>query len=125
MRLVVIAGPASSGKHRLARHMCAEQGLLLLSRDATRQMVVTPIPEWLVTYAVADLAKALIERGANVCVVGFNMEDWDHKLWAEVAQATGAELEWMDTRDPAIQRMVPPIPGEIEHANGVPLAVPG
>lgn len=110
MRLVVIAGPANSGKLPLAKRLMAEDpSLVLVHRDALRDALVTRVDEWVITLAMASLADALLANGQSVIVCAWNLEPEDRELWLEVAEKSRVELEWLDVTDPWVAALIPPL----------------
>lgn len=108
MRFIVVAGPPNSGKHPLAGRLAAEHGLVLISRDYLRvAMRLTDEPQ--MTLAMADLARGLLKRGQGCVVCAWNLEPEDRALWEAVAKETGTQLEWLDTREPDVAALIPPI----------------
>lgn len=76
-----------------------------------RQALITPVDEWVLTLCTAAAARPLLQSGHNVVAVGWNMEPDDRTLWERVSAETGAEMTWLDTRDPRVHKMIPPIEG--------------
>lgn len=110
--LVVIAGPANSGKMPLAQELLsATPQPVLLHRDLVRQALVTPVDEWVLTLCTAAAARPLLQSGHNVVAVGWNMEPADRELWESVSEETDSEFIWLDTRDPKVHQMIPPLEG--------------
>jgi hypothetical protein len=109
-RLVVISGPAESGKFPLAKSLCAnDSNLLLVHRDHIREGLSNPVPEGTITLLMGEVAKWLINHGFSVCACAWNLEHFDHIMWDEVAAETGAKLEWLDVREPEVAARIPPM----------------
>lgn len=106
--LIVVAGPPNSGKHPLALDLAAKQNLIVISRDRLRDATGLR-DEGLMTRAMADLASRVLAGGYGVVVCAWNMEPSDRQLWEQVARDASVKLEWLDTREPDVQAMVPPM----------------
>lgn len=99
-RLVVIAGPANSGKYPLAQKLCAaDPSLLLVHRDTIRSGLVNKTNEGQITHLMGVMAEKLLGWGYSVCACAWNLEHSDHIMWDEVAAQSGVKLEWIDVRD--------------------------
>jgi predicted kinase len=110
VRLVVIAGGFQSGKMPLARRLMGEDaGLVLVHRDTIRDALVTPVDEWIITLLMGDMVARLLKEGHSVIVCAWNMEPEDLALWEQTASWAGVALEWMDTRTPEVQALIPPL----------------
>lgn len=110
LRLVVICGPANSGKLPLAKRMMADDPrLVLVHRDSLRDALVTPVDEWVITLAMRDIARQLMVNGYPVLVCAWNLDPEDKELWAELADIAGLDMEWLDVRDPMIAALIPPL----------------
>lgn len=105
---IVVAGPPNSGKHPLACDLAAKRGLIVVSRDYLRTATGLR-DEGLMTLSMADLASGLLKRGQGVVVCAWNMESSDRRLWGDIAAEAGVKMQWLDTREPDVQAMVPPI----------------
>lgn len=111
-RLVVIAGPPDSGKMPLARALAGrDRELLLVHRDQFRSALLNPIHETDLTLALVEMVEALLRLGCSVLAVSQNLHPDDRERWSEVAAERGAELRWLDTRDPAVHPLIPPLDG--------------
>jgi predicted kinase len=108
-RLVIIAGPSGSGKHRLARHLCQRDGLLLVSRDAVRDAIFNSIDEWEITLVMEAVARKLLRFGHSVVIAAWNLDAMDHDLWSDLASTTGVDMEWLDVREPEVAALIPPM----------------
>lgn len=91
--------------------MLARDGQLLLHRDLIRAGLDNPIEEGTLTLLLADMARSLLERDCNVLAVAQNLHADDRALWQDVAAEGRAELSWLDTRDPAVHPLIPPLEG--------------
>jgi hypothetical protein len=109
-RLVVISGPANSGKMPLARRLCVnDPRLLLVHRDHIREGLINEVAEGTITHLMAEMAKRLLNWDYSVCACAWNLEHTDHLIWDEVALETGATLEWLDVREPDVAALIPPM----------------
>lgn len=86
-RLVVISGPANSGKMPLARKLLAEdKSLICVHRDDFRRIFVNPVNEGHITESMACTAVSLLNtRKYSVIVVAWNLEPEDRELWENIA----------------------------------------
>jgi predicted kinase len=107
-RLVVISGPANSGKMPLAKRLMAEDpGLICVHRDYLRTSFVNQVDEWHITALMADLARGILRMGLSPIAVAWNMEPVDRELWADVASEAQVRMEWLDVREPHVAAMIP------------------
>ena len=110
VRLVVIAGPANTGKLPLARKLCADDpGLLLIHRDHIREGLRNPLDEWEITLLMHAMSKYLLAHGHSICICAWNLELSDNLLWHALAGEAGAEMQWLDVRRPTVREMIPPM----------------
>ena len=108
--VVVIAGPANSGKMPLARKLLAENAyLVLVHRDHLRTSFEAQVDEWDITLLMAALARGILKIGRSPLIVAWNLEHADRKLWTEIALHFDVDLIWHDTRDPNVAAMIPPM----------------
>jgi predicted kinase len=116
-RIVVVAGPASSGKMPLARRLLAgDPTLVLVHRDHLRTSFEnSALDEWQITLLMSDVAEGILHLQLSPLVVAWNMHPADKKLWTTMANAYDAPLEWLDVREPHVAAMIPPLP---VHADG-------
>lgn len=112
-RLVVISGPANSGKLPLAKALMEKNPeLVLVHRDALRDAIVTKVDEWTVTQAMGALTGVLLNAGHPVVVCAWNLEPQDRDLWVRISGSYAeAPLEWLDTRKPEVHARIPPLEG--------------
>lgn len=111
-RLVVIAGPACSGKLPLAKTLMEKDpSLVLVHRDALRDAIVTKVDEWTITEAMGVLAAVLLQAGHAVVACAWNLEPEDKALWQRIAARCRAPLVWLDTRRPEVHALIPPLEG--------------
>lgn len=109
-RLVVVAGPANSGKMPLARRLMSEDpSLVMVHRDTIRASLITLDDESLITRLMGHIASDLLDAGHSVIVCAWNMEKSDEHLWTNIARNAGVALEWMDVRCPEISALIPPL----------------
>jgi predicted kinase len=115
VRLIVIAGPACSGKMPLARALMEQDpSLVLVHRDALRDAFVARFDEWILTVVMADIVDRLLLYGQNVITVSWNLTRDDRRLWKSIAKKyhyDRLELEWLDTRTPEAHALIPPLEG--------------
>jgi hypothetical protein len=112
-RLVVVAGPANSGKMPLAKKLLqAEPDLVCVHRDYLRDSFINQLDEWHITVLMADLAAGILRLQRSPIVVAWNMEPSDRELFGNVAADAGVRLEWLDVREPWVASMIPPMEGE-------------
>lgn len=110
LRFVIIAGPAQSGKMPLARRLMSEDpSLVMVHRDTIRDSLITKIGEWQITEIMGDMAIRLLRQGNSVIVCAWNMELSDRALWTMIANMYGLEMEWLDTREPEVAALIPPM----------------
>lgn len=110
MRLVVIAGPANSGKMPLARKLMQDdETLALVHRDDLRTVLGTQIDEWHITLLMAALTRSLLSFGRDVVVCAWNMDISDWHLWQGIATEFSAKMEWLDVRKPEVAALIPPL----------------
>jgi predicted kinase len=111
-RLVVIAGPANSGKMPLAQTLVGkDRNLLMVHRDQIRSSLANPIHETDLTLALVEMVNALLALGLDVVTVAQNLHPDDQERWRDLADKRGAELQWLDTREPDVYGMIPPLEG--------------
>lgn len=108
--LIVVAGLERSGKMPLAR-LLASQGpdRFIVSRDSLRSAVETPIPEQALTLLARHVAQFFLIYDWIPIVVGWNLERWDRVVFEGLAAEQMADLRWLDTREPSVAAMVPPL----------------
>jgi hypothetical protein len=110
--LTVISGPANSGKMPLALALLkARSAALLIHRDRIREVVVHAIDEPHLTCLMADMTACLLRFGHDVIAVAQNLFDSDQQLWERISNDACADLQWFDTRDPAVHVLIPPLEG--------------
>lgn len=99
-RLVVLAGPANTGKTALANAFLHDDPfLVLVSRDDLREAVRwNGRDEGLLTWLMADVARFLLHHGIGVVVKAQNLEQIDRDIWLALAVETRARLTWVDSR---------------------------
>ena len=116
-RLVVVAGPANSGKMPLARRLMSEDAsLVMVHRDTIRASLITLDDENLITRLMGRLASDLLEAGHSVICCAWNMEPADADLWNGLAESAGIKAEWFDVRRPEIAALIPPLEGWMPEA---------
>jgi len=109
-RLVVIAGPANSGKMPLARRLLTEDpDLVLVHRDHLRASFEAKLDEWDITLLMADLVEGILGLGRSPVVAAWNLDPADKELWEATAKAHLVKLEWMDVREPKVAALIPPL----------------
>jgi len=109
-RLIVISGPANTGKMPLARKLMADSPeLALVHRDDIRRDLGTVLDEGLITHLMGDLARRLLEANHPVVVCAWNLQKMDHDLWFAIARETEAPIVWLDVRAPEAAAMIPPL----------------
>lgn len=109
-RLVIVAGPACSGKMPLARSlMQKDDDLVLVHRDFLRASFESKIDEAYITLLMGDLARGILRLGRSPIVVAWNLEQFDRDLWGEISDDFLVPLEWLDTREPKVAAMIPPM----------------
>jgi predicted kinase len=110
VRLVIVAGPANSGKMPLARRLIADDpSLALVHRDDLRSALAAKLDEWHITLLMASLVRQLLSLGHNVIVCAWNLERADWNLWLGLATEHSAEMEWLDVREPDVAALIPPM----------------
>lgn len=109
-RLVVVAGPANTGKMPLARRLMSEDpSLALVHRDDLRRDLSAKLYEWHITLVMAAIVRCLLSLGGNVIVCAWNMEPEDRMVWDGLAAEHSAGLEWFDVRQPEVAALIPPL----------------
>lgn len=109
-RLVIIAGPANTGKMPLARRFLAEdKDLILVHRDYLRDSFVNKLDEWYITLLMGDLARGILRLIRSPLIVAWNIEDVDRALWTSIHQEFNVPLEWYDVRESAVAALIPPM----------------
>jgi predicted kinase len=109
-RLIVISGPANTGKMPLARKLMADAPeLALVHRDDIRRDLAATIDEGIITHVMGDMTRRLLKSGHPVVVCAWNMDKMDHDLWFDVARDAEAPLVWLDVRAPEVAAMIPPL----------------
>lgn len=108
--LIVIAGPANSGKFPLAKKLLAEDSnRLLVHRDSIRDAIVNSMDEWAVSLLMEAMTARLLDMQKSVVVCAWNLEPTDAAMWKAVAAMYDVPIRWLDTRQPAVQAMIPPL----------------
>lgn len=110
-RLVVIAGPANTGKMPLARRLMEDDArLVLVHRDLVRAaMPGVSVSEGHITQVMGAMARTLLWQGYSVVAVAWNLEPEDVFLWTAVAADSRLSPEWLDVRRPEVAAMIPPL----------------
>lgn len=109
-KLVVISGPANTGKMPLARRLAAENPeLKIVHRDDLRRMFLNPVDEAVISWAMYDLARRLLHCGHSPLIVAWNLERIDRMMWRRLSMSEDVPLEWMDIREPAVAALIPPM----------------
>ena len=110
-KLVVIAGPANSGKMPLARKLAAENPeYKIVHRDDLRAMFVNEVSEDQITWNMRGIASDLLSHGHTPLIVAWNLEPSDRRMWEGLAAGRMAELVWLDVREPEVAALIPPMP---------------
>jgi ribose 1,5-bisphosphokinase PhnN len=110
MRLVVVAGPACSGKMPLARKlMNADADLILVHRDFLRASFESRVDEGHITLLMGELVRGTFRIGRSAIVVAWNLEQFDIDLWTSIAAEFDVPMEWLDVRLPDVAAMIPQI----------------
>lgn len=108
MRIVVVAGPACSGKMPLARVlMRLDSDLVLVHRDFLRASFESKIDEGDITVLMGDLARGILRIGRSPIIVAWNLERFDVDLWTSIAVESNVTMEWLDVREPDVAAMIP------------------
>ncbi|HEV7255739.1 MAG TPA: AAA family ATPase [Mesorhizobium sp.] len=109
-RLIVISGPANTGKMPLARKLMADAPeLALVHRDDIRRDLCATVDEGVVTHLMGEMARLLLGVGYPVIVCAWNLQKSDHDLWFEIARDTDAPIVWLDVRAREVAAMIPPL----------------
>ena len=96
-KLVVIAGPAGTGKlARMYEVAAPDPDMRLLHRDQVRVLFGRAISEGDLTQVMQAMVMVLLENGYNVVTVGQNLHEGDTHMWNEVAYLTKAQITWME-----------------------------
>jgi predicted kinase len=108
--LVVIAGPANSGKLPLAKHLLKKNpDLLLVHRDTIRESLVNQLDEALISWLMYSMADYLLSAGRSVVICAWNLEQFDRDLWLGLSVKREARLIWLDTREEEVKKLIPPV----------------
>lgn len=109
-RLVVIAGPACSGKMPLARSLMQQDSdLVLVHRDNLRASLEAKVDEAHITLLMGELARGILRLGRSPIIVAWNLEQFDLDLWSSIAGKCRVPMMWLDVRWPDVAAMIPPI----------------
>lgn len=109
-KVVVISGPANTGKMPLARKLAADHSeYKIVHRDDLRRMFVNEVGEGVITLAMYEVAKELLRNGHTPLLVAWNLEPVDRRLWADLADGHEVRLEWLDITRPEVAAMIPPM----------------
>lgn len=107
-KLIAIAGPPNSGKMPLAKVlMKKDPSLILVHRDQVRSLF--PIDENKLTILMGWIARSLLTQEHNVIFVGQNLLKEDRVRLALIGM--DYEFKLMDTRDPEVHKLIPPLEG--------------
>lgn len=110
MKLMVIAGPANSGKMPLARKLLElNPAMVMVHRDPLRAMLTNERDEAFLTLLMVDIVQALLRAGRDVLQVSQNLHPDDYKRWEACAVAYKADFWWLDTTHHAVREMIPPM----------------
>lgn len=108
-RLIVISGPANTGKMPLARELQRiDQNLCIVHRDDIRAMLNAPCDEWNITLMMGDITGRLLAAKKPAIVCAWNLEKEDMLLWMETAHKYSVPLVWLDVRASEVKAMIPP-----------------
>jgi hypothetical protein len=110
--LIVISGPANSGKYPQAKTLLSEDpDRVLVHRDTIRAALCATMDEWEITLIMRAIAIRLLhfEHEYSPVVCAWNHLPDDRQLWDQLAAATHVPLRWLDTRNPDVQAMIPPL----------------
>lgn len=111
--LLVISGPANSGKLPLAKVLLREDPLrVLVHRDPLREMFTNPVDEMHITWIMRDIAHRLLEDRYSPIICAWNLEPIDRIIWEGLRREHLIPLQWFDTRKPEVQAMIPPLQEE-------------
>lgn len=108
LQLVVIAGPANSGKMPLARKLMATEPLYLVHRDHLRASFEANRPdEWEITLLMGELVRGLLRLERSPLAVAWNLEPADQELWCDISDEFRVPLRWLDVRERDVAAMIP------------------
>lgn len=115
-RLIIISGPANSGKMPLARKLMADDpSLCLVHRDDIRNIIGGEVNEATITLLMVDMAERLISKNHSVVVCAWNLLRSDMEYWMGVCVKFSIPLVWLDVRAPEVKELIPPmVEGEVE-----------
>ena len=103
-KLIVISGPANSGKLAKAWEIAAaDPELRFLHRDQVRVLFGRLIDESHLTHVIRSVAITLLESGYGVVTAAQNLSPTDFDMWNDVAKTTGSQFEWVSTLAPAVK----------------------
>lgn len=97
-RLVVIHGPANTGKIARVWEVAAEDAAMrIVHRDTVRVSFGRLLEEAHLSEVIADMVYALLARGYSVVTVSCAMQPQDARRWRWIAAEAGADLQWVET----------------------------
>lgn len=109
-KLIVIAGPANSGKYPLAKKLLANTpNSAMVHRDTLRDSLISVKNEGHITWIMHAVALELLTQGYTPIICAWNLEQFDRNIWTSLARHMNIELTWLDTREPNVQAMIPPM----------------
>lgn len=118
-KLVVISGPANTGKMPLARKLAADHPeYKIVHRDDLRRMFINPVTEDHITVHMYFVGHCLLSDGHTPVMVAWNLEQSDRNLWEKLARVHKVPLEWLDITKPEVAAMIPPMepaPAPVQH----------
>lgn len=109
--LIVVAGPERSGKMPLARELLKEgPDRYIVHRDTIRASIEAPMDEWTITLLMRHVAQFMLIHRFTPIVVAWNHTIEDRMLFEGLAAEQSAKLFWLDTREPSVRAIIPPLP---------------
>lgn len=94
LTLTVLSGLPGSGKSTLARRLASESEAMVVSRDDLRQMIQV-LDEAELTIRLIQLSASFLRNRISIVVDSWNLHPADRVRWTELAQLSGAKLNWI------------------------------
>lgn len=94
MKLTVLSGLMGAGKSTRALKLSASSLAQIASRDDLRRFF-PDADESELTLRLVQFARSILIAGNSVIVDACNLHPHDRVRWTELAEETGAELDWI------------------------------
>lgn len=86
-----------------------DSSLILVHRDHLRASFEAEVPEGQITLLMGDLARGILRLGRSPLIVAWNLEQSDRDLWSDISDEFLVPLHWLDTREPSVAALIPPL----------------